>query len=316
MSNVLITGGTGFVGGRIARSLSATHTVILSSRKNPDSNMLLAHGAARGIIHQQLLDSTTFPDDVHTVIHMAALNEWDCVSNPSEAIRVNIDETRIILENAIKHGAKEFIYFSTAHAYGQLTGHVTEDRLPVPVHPYAITHRAAEDYVNAAGIQKKINTVCLRLSNSFGAPVDPSVNRWTLLANDLARQSIEKKQLTLLSNGCQYRDFICLSDVTNVVTEMINKGIATLKYPIYNLGSGQSFRVIDMANQIASVYKELYNQDLPLHLPKGATPTTEPGLHFDISRLESAGFIIENDVRAEIKSLLEFCREHFSEIEK
>lgn len=315
MSNILITGGTGFVGGRIARSLSATHTVILSSRKNPDNNMLLAHGAASGIIHQQLLDATAFPGDVDTVIHMAALNEWDCVSNPSEAIRVNIDETRIILENAIKNGAKEFIYFSTAHAYGQLTGHVAEDRLPVPVHPYAITHRAAEDYVNATGIQKKINTVCLRLSNSFGAPVVPTVNRWTLLANDLARQAIEKKQLTLLSNGCQYRDFICLSDVTAVVAEMISNGISILKHPMYNLGSGQSMRVIDMANLIVSVHKELYNQDLPIILPEGATPTTEPGLHFDISRLESEGFKIKNDFRAEIKSLLEFCREHFSKIE-
>ncbi len=315
MSTVLITGGTGFVGGRIAHSLSATHTVILSSRKNPDNNILLAHGAASGIIHQQLLDTNSFPDDVDTVIHMAALNEWDCVSNPSEAIKVNIDETRIILENAIRHGAKEFIYFSTAHAYGQLTGHVTEERLPVPVHPYAITHRAAEDYVNAAGIQKKINTVCLRLSNSFGAPVVPTVNRWTLLANDLARQAIEKNQLTLLSNGCQYRDFICLFDVTAVISEMISNGISILKNPMYNLGSGQSMRVIDMANLIVSVHKELYNQDLPIILPESAKPTTEPGLQFDISLLESAGFKMKNNFRAEIKSLLEFCREHFSKIE-
>ena len=245
---------------------------------------------------------------------MAALNEWDCVSNPSEAIRVNIDETRIILENAIKHGAKEFIYFSTAHAYGQLTGHVTEERLPAPVHPYAITHRAAEDYVNAAGIQKKINTVCLRLSNSFGAPVVPTVNRWTLLANDLAKQAIEKKQLTLLSNGCQYRDFISLSDVTAVVSEMISNGISILKHPMYNLGSGQSMRVIDMANLIVSVHKELYNQELPIILPEDAIQTTEPGLQFDISLLESAGFKMKNDFRAEIKSLLQFCREHFSKL--
>ncbi len=315
MSTVLITGGTGFVGGRIARALSATHTVILSSRKNPDSKILLAHGAARGIMHQQLLDTTSFPGDIDSVIHMAALNEWDCVSNPSEAIRVNIDETRIILDNAIKHGAKEFIYFSTAHAYGQLTGRVTEERLPAPVHPYAITHRAAEDYVNAAGIQKKINTVCLRLSNSFGAPVVPTVNRWTLLANDLAKQAIEKKQLTLLSNGCQYRDFISLSDVTAVVSEMISNGISNLKHPMYNLGSGQSMRVIDMANLIVSVHKELYNQELPIILPEGAIQTTEPGLQFDVSLLESAGFKMKNDFRAEIKNLLQFCREHFSKIE-
>ena len=117
---------------------------------------------------------------------------------------------------------ERFIYFSTAHIYGApLEGTITEKSLPSPVHPYAITHRAAEDYVIAAAKQKRIQGTVLRLSNSFGAPVSPHVNRWTLLANDLCRQAVEKGTITLRSNGCQYRDFICLTDVEEVMAKML-----------------------------------------------------------------------------------------------
>jgi UDP-glucose 4-epimerase len=244
---------------------------------------------------------------------MAALNEWDCVKYPSEAIRVNIDETRILLENAIAAGVRKFIYFSTAHIYGSpLKGRISEDTLPVPVHPYAITHKAAEDYVVAATLQKKIQGIVIRLSNSFGAPVIPSVNRWTLLANDLARQAIEKGKLVLLSNGCQYRDFVCLTDVENIAGEMAtqdNNGNGI----IYNLGAGVSMKVIDMANLVAAVYHQLTGRSIAVELPAGAEATNEPGLIYSNERLINKGFIVDNDFAGEMKVLLIFCSRHFKQ---
>ena len=95
------------------------------------------------------------------VIHLAALNERDSVKYPSEAIVVNIDETRIILENSIENNVEHFIYFSTAHIYGApLEGNDYEKNLcPRPVHPYAITHNAAEDYVLHRTSSKRINPI-------------------------------------------------------------------------------------------------------------------------------------------------------------
>src|SRR5215471_3174806 len=189
MSTVLITGGTGFVGGRITRKLAAAgFGITVSSRKPVPPDTLALHGQVAQLLHNHLLSIESFPQGINTVIHLAALNEHDCVKYPSEAIRVNIDEARIILENSIAAGVKRFIYFSTAHVYGSpLAGNIKESTLPVPVHPYAITHKAAEDYVMAAGQQGKINSTIIRLSNSFGSPVSPSVNRYTLLAHDVYR---------------------------------------------------------------------------------------------------------------------------------
>ncbi|HSC36826.1 MAG TPA: NAD(P)-dependent oxidoreductase, partial [Chitinophagaceae bacterium] len=127
MSTILVTGGLGFVGGRIARKLSAGHQVIISSRNKVSPESLALHGRVQQAAHNDLLSKDTFPRDIDTVIHMAALNEHDCVRHPSEAIRVNIDETRIVLENSIAAGVQHFIYFSTAHVYASpLKGSITE----------------------------------------------------------------------------------------------------------------------------------------------------------------------------------------------
>lgn len=315
MKKIIITGGMGFVGGRLAKKLAGKFDITVSTRKNIEHGILEQNGQVTHVLHNQLLSIDGFPENIDTVIHLAALNEWNCVKHPSEAIKVNIDETRIILENAINTGVKNFIYFSTAHIYGSpLQGIITEETMPFPVHPYAITHKAAEDYVVAAALKKKINSIVIRLSNSFGAPQLPSVNRWTLLANDLCRQAIEKGSLTLLSNGCQYRDFVCLSDVEEVIDKIVNRA-ADFNRIIYNLGAGISMRVIDMANVIAAMNTSLFNKSIPVYLPAGAIATDEPTLLFSIERLELEGCVIKNDVQTEIKKLLQFCHQNFSKLD-
>ncbi len=312
MSRILITGGFGFVGGRLTRRLAEEHEVWVSSREKVPDIILRLHGNVRRIDHALLFYPETFPAFIDTVIHLAALNELGCVKFPSEAIRVNVDETRMILENSINQKVERFIYFSTAHIYGSpLRGNITEETLPVPTHPYAITHRAAEDYVVAATKQKKIQGTVFRLSNSFGAPVSVRVNRWTLLANDLCRQAVEKGKLTLHSNGCQFRDFICLSDVEEVVANMLihsNKS----DHIIYNLGSGISMRVMDMADAIVQSAVTILQRNIALELPSGCAPSEEPELFYSIDRLLLEGYRMENDVTMELEKLLEFCKENFS----
>ena len=311
MSRILITGGFGFVGGRLTRRLSAEHEVWASSRHPVSETVLRLHGNVRRIDHAQLLDPDTFPAFIDTVIHLAAMNEMDCVKYPSEAIRVNVDETRKMLENSIQRGVSRFIYFSTAHIYGSpLQGNITETSLPVPVHPYAITHRAAEDYVVAATTQKKIKGIIFRLSNSFGAPVSPHVNRWTLVANDLCRQAVEKGALTLNSNGCQFRDFICLTDVEELIARLLTQ-VQHPEHIIYNLGSGVSMRVLDMADAIIRTAVTVLKKNIPLEIPAGVATTTEPLLNYSVDRLLSEGYEILNDVNMELEKLLQFCNDYF-----
>ncbi len=190
-----------------------------------------------------------------------------------------------------------------AHRWKEL---LQKNHCPSPVHPYAITHRAAEDYIVAAAKHKRIKGTVLRLSNSFGAPVSPHVNRWTLLANDLCRQAVEKGTITLRSNGCQYRDFICLTDVEEVMAKMMTDPRSS-RHIIYNLGSGISMRVIDMADSIIQSAVTVLKKNISLDLPAEIPPTDEPFLNYSINRLLAEGYHIANDVNIELERLLQFC---------
>ncbi len=313
MKNILITGGLGYVGGRLAKRMAEEFNITVSSRKATDKGLLGMHGNIALVNHQQLFTKEHFPQNIHTVIHLAALNEHDCVLHPSEAIRVNIDETRMILENSIASGAANFIYFSTAHVYGvPLAGHIHESTVTRPVHPYAITHCTAEDYVIAARDKKVINGIVVRLSNSFGPPVLPQVNRWTLLVNDLCKQAVVNHQLKLLSNGCQYRDFITLADVAEAVVHFTRLPLSKTGNGLFNLGSGASMRVMDMAQLISDEYEKIYGKVIPILLPDAAVATDEPVLDFDITKLCATGFLPANNFSSEINEMLQFCSAHFA----
>ena len=313
VKNILITGGLGYVGGRLASALSPTHHVWVSSR-NPIA--LGGHPSLQHlhcIRHDTLLNA--FPENIDVVIHLAALNEIDSVSRPSDAIEVNINQTRQLLDASIRNSVSQFIYFSTVHVYGKMTAEMEldENAITRPVHPYAITHRAAEDYVNAAHDAGKLKGVVVRLSNSFGMPVLPTVNRWTLLVNDICRQVAERNEIRLQSNGCQYRDFITLTDVEAAVKFLIDYEPYTIPNT-YNLCSGKSMKVLEMANLVSSVYKEMYHESIPVVLPDNSVATEEPFYQLKATNLEKLGFKPRNEFRNELRLLIAFCKKNFSGI--
>jgi UDP-glucose 4-epimerase len=132
-----------------------------------------------------------------------------------------------------------------------------------------------------------------------------------LLANDLCRQAIEKGKLTLSSNGCQYRDFVCLSDVEDVIDCIAKRGVNLFKKNIYNLGAGSSLRVLDIAKAISDIYLEIFGNKIMIETPIGSLNSDEPELHYKIDRLLSEGIVIQNDFKKELRQLLLFCSENF-----
>jgi UDP-glucose 4-epimerase len=313
MKNILITGGIGYVGGRLTRSLSNFFNIIVSSRKKISKETLDIHGIKESILHKNLLSKKHFPNNIDIIIHLAALNELECVKEPEKATEVNVNQTRLIIENAISFGVINFIYFSTIHVYGNpLKGLINENSSTKPIHQYAVTHKNAEDELLNYVKKNKINGTIIRLSNSFGPPIIPSVNRWTLLVNDLCRQAIENKILKLNSDGSQYIDFISLSDVENVVETIVKKPMNYSNKNIYNLGSGKSLKVIEMAKMIANEYENLYKSKIEIVIPNKKNIRVQNKFIYSVERLLSKNIIIANEFKTEIRNLLIFCKLHFT----
>lgn len=310
MKTILITGGLGYVGGRLSHFLlNLGYEVFISSRSIPSDTIQRFFPGAEFVLHDELI-SLKFNRKIDIIIHAASLNEIDSIKFPEEAIKVNINHSRILAEWASMKGVEHFIYFSTTHVYkSPLEGEINEQLPTNPLHPYGITHKAAEDYVLAASNRTQMRVSILRMSNSFGPPITPNVNRWTLLVNDLCKQLVETNQLKLNSDGKAYRDFISLSDVCKSIDFLIKRNPITNE--VYNLGSGISMTIKEMALLIQARYVANYKRNVELIIPESQSNQTVANLNFSIDKLINSGFIPENNFELEIDEMLVFCHKYF-----
>ena len=312
---VLITGGLGYVGGRVSKYLAGNtdYKIRITTRKNEAQiPEWLGNGE---IIQTDLMSENDIKSacaGVRYIVHLAALNEIESSTNPQLALTVNGLGALNLLRTAEKVGVERFIYFSTAHVYGSpLQGILTEETLPRPIHPYAITHRTAEDFVLAAHDREALTGIVLRLSNGFGAPVQPDVNRWTLLVNDLCRQAVSTKTLKLQSAGYQKRDFVTLLDVSRAVSYFLNLPVEQCDNGLFNLGGECSLRIIDMAELVAERCSKVLGFNPEIIKPAPASKESSPVLDYRIEKLKSTGFALTNNVNAEIDATLLFCQNEF-----
>jgi UDP-glucose 4-epimerase len=310
---ILITGGFGYIGGRIAQHLAKIYRDenMLLFVKNDNTNPGWVGG--KKILTGDVLDISSLKaacKDVDVVIHLAALNEIDSAKNPLQALRVNGEGTLNLVNAAIANSVKRIIYFSTFHVYGlNAFGDVTENTVPLPVHPYAITHHVAEDFIRMADNKKEIEGIILRLSNGFGYPAHPQVNRWSLVVNNLCLQAVLTNKIILKSSGKQYRDFITLTDVSRCVGHILSADRSKLdnQNGIYNLGGEFSISILDMAKRIEERCEKILNIVPEIIVGKDANPKLETPVHYNIGKIKKTGFSLLSNVNEEIDKTLEFC---------
>ena len=313
MARVLVTGGLGYIGGRISQALvEAGFAVFCGSRQSgrppphwlPQMQILSLDWSSS----ESLLQVCS---GIDCVVHLAAMNEIQSAKDPVGALQMNGVASTMLLEAAISAGVRRFVYFSTAHVYGApLQGSIDETTLPRPQHPYAITHKVAEDFVLAAHDQKRIEGVVLRLSNGFGAPATHDVDRWTLLVNDLCRQAVVTGQLKLNSAGLQLRDFITLEDVSRAVNHVLQLAPQALADGLFNLGGDASTSILSMTEQVAARWKLLTGKDLPIVRPEHSGPLPAP-LSYSCEKLKATGFTLTSNVHQEIDATLRLCQAAF-----
>ena len=314
MAEVLITGAFGYIGGRVARHLAQVgHTLRLGTRQaETPAPAWLRNGSvtACDLFHDEQLHTACC--GAQCVVHLASINENVCAADPALALEVNGSGTLRALLAAIKAGAGRFIYLSTAHVYGApLTGTISETSLPRPRHPYAISHRVAEDFVLAAHSKSEIEGVVLRLSNGFGAPENADVDRWTLLVNDLCRQAATTRRMVMRSSGDDWRDFITLADASHAIAHFLALDRATLGDGLFNVGSGHSIQVHAVVDLIAQRCEAVLNFRPEVVRPALHAPVPVP-LDYRIDKLRATGFTPAADMQTEIDATLRLCRDAFA----
>ena len=313
---ILITGGLGYIGGRLSRYLSENNPGPIRIVSRRPSTAYPDWAKTFDVVAADLgndQENTKVCEDVKTVIHLAGASPEDCANNPLAAHRENVENTERLLISAMKAGVERFIYFSTAYVYGSLLeGTISESTFPKPTGPYAETNLAAEKIIRNALKSGKISGLVFRLSNVVGAPADPGVSRWSILVNDLCRQAVESGQLDLRSSGMQYRDFVAMNDVEQAVGHFLKLAPDNWEDGLFNLGGNNCLRVIDLAHQIADRCGTVLGYKPVITRPEPDPEDNQVAFHYSIDKIRRAGFEPESNLDGEIDATLELCRQVFS----
>jgi UDP-glucose 4-epimerase len=185
MSNILVTGGAGYIGSETARRLvAAGHEVTVFD------DMSRGYRAAVGAIplvvgnvRDRALVATTLRDRaVDAVIHFAALKSVEeSVADPGAYFDVNVGGTLAVLRAMAETGVRRMVVSSSCAVYG------TPDRSPVdeaaplrPMNPYGESKLQAERLLPWFEAAHGIESAVLRYFNAAGAAEDGSTGEdWT-----------------------------------------------------------------------------------------------------------------------------------------
>lgn len=278
---VLITGGAGYVGGWVVEALlKAGYTVTNLGRKahsNTKVESLIASIADLEVL-QQVLSNRYF--DV--VLHLAAAGQQE---NEYAIDLINVGGTLNLLNALQPSKPSVFIYFSSIKVYNAKDGYLTEQTLPnlKGLSAYGHSKLKAENHLlNLGNGWEGTRKVVLRLSNAYGAPKNMDVDTWHLLFNDLCRNAYQKGEIALKSPPDTQLDMIWLGSVGQVVLETIaNQTI----HGVYNLGSGKSITLAEVAEAVATAYQEYFGKPAKLQMPDAKGDLVN--LEFECQKLKS-----------------------------
>lgn len=194
--NILVTGGSGFLGSHLADQLSeAGHKVTIYDKEKSrwlrtDQKMIIG----------DLLDVSSLEkaiSEVEVVYHLAALANIDeAFKKPIQTIKVNIFGTALALEISRKHNIKRFIHASSIYVNSQDGGF------------YRCSKKAAEDYVEEYQKIYGLNYTILRYGSIYGERSD-NTNGIT----DVIERALKTGKIIYSGTKKTYREYIHVLDV-------------------------------------------------------------------------------------------------------
>ena len=148
---ILITGGGGYLGGRLAKFLSSSldKKVVVTKRDDSrGSNNSLSRCETRVMDVMNIDQVNDCLEGITEVIHLVSYNVYKFMENPQVANETSVQGTKNLIKACKNKKINRFIYFSSAHVYRTpLIVFIDESTKPRPSHPYAHAHLEAENII-------------------------------------------------------------------------------------------------------------------------------------------------------------------------
>jgi len=248
--NILISGGTGYIGSRFADYLSGIgHRVTVATRKTKGVYQEIGKVKYVEVAWDTLDEASQLCQGIDVVINAAGMTSRESELNPTAALNLSKNVTKKLL-NISENRIKRFIQLSTFHVYRQDLDDVINENSKTDSHlAYASQHLESEKLVIAA---TSFETTILRLSNVFGPPSKTKGDCWNLVVNQMCRDAVLNKSIRLKTTGRQTRNFLPISELTDGIAKIIGfQGDEKLP-SIINFGGKTTISILDAAKIISS----------------------------------------------------------------
>lgn len=262
----VVTGGAGFIGSHIAKSLiNEGHTVTIIDNLNTGKienlkEILNQVDFVKGDIRDiELLKNKL--KDVDGVFHEAALaSVQESFSKIKEYTDVNVGGTENILKLAKEFGFK-VVYASSSSIYGNPSKiPIEEDDPKNPINPYAQTKLDDENLATKYA-QNGVRVIGLRYFNVFG---ERQSQTYAGVIKKFVKKVRDNEPPIINGDGQQTRDFVYVSDVVqaNILAMKSN-----VNHEFFNIGTNSTITVLELANLIIDSFglslKPVHGPELP-----------------------------------------------------
>jgi UDP-glucose 4-epimerase len=254
-ARILVTGGAGFIGNNLVRSLLSlgVSQIVIMDNQSSGMSVFLPNDARITFVGMDIdkMDKLNFVINQHEfdyVFHLAAhFANQNSVDHPFSDIQTNIVGTVSLLEILKFHKSlKKFVYASSSCVYGTASD-MTEDTYIYPSEtPYSINKYTAELYTQYYAHLFHVPTVSIRIFNTYG-PYELAGKYRNVIPNFIEK-AMNGEDLVITGTGKETRDFTYVEDLVELM--LLAATGPSHDGEIFNGGTGTKTEILKMAEII------------------------------------------------------------------
>lgn len=260
MKNILIVGGSGFMGANFTEYFLGKGYNVISFSRTPirleHENVVSICGDSRDAATLEKI----FTDYKIDLVVFTLTSFWvvDGVSSYQDLTAINLTAFIDVLNIMKRHNVNNVIYISSGGSiYGESDKPIPEDAPLCPVSFYGWIKEAAESYLKyEARINPNLNFLIFRPSNVYGKY--QQLNRIIGVALKNAHLGIP---MNIFGGADTKKDYIYIDDFCEIIFETLNKGVWN---ETYNIGSGVGTSI----REILDIAQEVVNKPLAVEYGK------------------------------------------------
>jgi len=275
--NWLITGGCGFIGTSLIRTLEAQggHNIRvldnLSTGTRQDLSLVChftetdcksLQDAPHGVelVVGDILDeklTMEVSEGIDVIVHLAAnTGVGPSVEDPRSDCYSNVIGTFNYLEACRIKQVPRFVFASSGAPAGEVEPPIHEELPAHPVSPYGASKLAGEGYCSAYARSYGVDTVCLRFGNVYGPG---SVHKSSVVAKFI-RQALDGETLEIYGDGTQTRDFIYIDDLIDAVLKAAS--VPGIGGEVFQIATNRETTVGEMTEQLVEILQDRSVKDI------------------------------------------------------